>query len=338
MHACICEGPFICFPSVDMIGHVITSTNSFVCYGDLVADLVMQIPRLPIVADQSQLARSLTVEPGGAGNTLITAARLGAQAIALGAVGEDAQGNAIHAILQAEGVIMGHAQRGAGSVNVIVLVFVDEAGQHVFIAHDGTGAPFEVGAREREVIQQAGAFFIPGYSLDEGRMAAAVLPAMQIALEANVPVMNDLGPIVREADLRETALHVVGHSLVTLLTEDEAMTFTEQLTPLEAAHALLEIGSRYVILKRGGRGCAVYDNEGIVEIEGIPVTVRDTTAAGDSFAGGFIVDWLQHGDIVRAARFANIVGAAKVQKIGSGRQCPTREEVSRLLKELRIEN
>lgn len=290
----------------------------------------MQIPRLPVVADQAQLARSLTLEPGGAGNTLITAARLGTRAIALGAVGEDPQGNAVYDMLQGEGVDMGFAQRGAGSVNVIVLVLIDEAGQHVFIAHDGMGAPFELGARECAAIQQSGAFFVPGYALAEARMAAAALPAVQIAIDAGVPVMNDLGPIVRDTHLREVAQTVIRHSLVTLLTEEEAQIFTGQSQADQAAAALLQFGTRYVVLKRGPRGCVVYTADKQVAYDGIRVEARDTTAAGDAFAGGFIVDWLQHRDIYRAAEFANIVGAAKVQKIGSGRQCPTRAEVEAL--------
>lgn len=304
-----------------------TQPNSFVCYGDLVADLVMQIPRLPILPDQAQLARSLTVEPGGAGNTLITAARLGTQAIALGAVGEDAQGNAVHGILVSEGVDMRYVQRGADSVNVIVLVFVDDIGQHVFIAHDGTGAPFELGVREREIIQQTGIFFVPGYALAERRMAGAALPALHIAVDAGVPVMNDLGPIVRDAHLRDAALAVIQHSLVTFLTEDEALVFTSQAQADAAAQVLLQLGTHYVVLKRGAHGCVVYEATEQMAYGGIRVEARDTTGAGDAFAGGFIVDWLQHQDVYRAAKFANIVGAAKVQKIGSGRQCPTRDEV-----------
>jgi sugar/nucleoside kinase (ribokinase family) len=123
---------------------------------------------------------------------------------------------------------------------------------------------------------------------------------------------------------------VIRDSLVTLLTEEEALIFTGQSQADSAAAALLQLGTRYVVLKRGPRGCVVYTAERQVAYDGIRVEARDTTAAGDAFAGGFIVDWLQHGDVYRAAEFANIVGAAKVQKIGSGRQCPTRMEVEAL--------
>jgi len=44
--------------------------------GDLVADLVVTIPRLPVEANAHQLARHVRLEPGGAGNFLIAGRRL----------------------------------------------------------------------------------------------------------------------------------------------------------------------------------------------------------------------------------------------------------------------
>jgi sugar/nucleoside kinase (ribokinase family) len=298
-----------------------------VCCGYLVADLVMRIPRLPLVPEHAQEARSLVVEPGGAGNLLITAARLGGCCVAFGPIGADTYGQAVFDLLAAEGVDVAFAQRGAGSLNSIVLVFVDDAGQHVFVAHDGTGEPFHIGSGEEAVLREAGVLFIPGFALVERRMAAATLKALRLAARAGVPVFSDIGPIVNEAAAREAALKVISHGAVCFLTADEAMAFTGKASYDLAARALRQVGARVVVIKRGARGCVVFDDERMTSIPGIPVEARDTTAAGDSFAGGFAVAWLKHGDAVRAAAFANIVAAAKVQKIGSGRQCPTAAEV-----------
>lgn len=299
-----------------------------VCYGDLVTDLVMAIERLPIEPERVQNIHAISVEPGGAGNFLITAARLGARAVAFGAVGEDAYGQAVYDMLQAEGVDVSYAQRGAGSVNVLVLVIVDDAGQHVFLVRDGIGDPFVLDARSIALIRSADLFFMPGYALHERRVSGSAVAATRLAAEAGVPVMNDLGPIVSEASVREAALEIVRLSEVSLLTADEAMRFTGERTEAGAARWMLAQGTRYVVIKRGGAGCIVFSAEAEHVVPGIPVPVRDTTAAGDAFAAGFAVAWLTHRDVRRAAEFANCVGAAKVQKLGSGRQCPTADEVA----------
>jgi sugar/nucleoside kinase (ribokinase family) len=316
-------------------------SKTIVCYGDLVTDLVMQIPHLPIYPYQTQVASAFTIEAGGAGNVLITAARLGGRCLALGALGEDANGRAVRDILAQEGVDLSYAQGGAGSANVAVLVFVDSAGQHVFIAHDGTGPAFALDERARGAIGGGGAFILPGYALAEQRMASAAREALQLAVDAGVPVFSDLGPIVAEAGVREAAEYAVSRSTVSVLTADEAQRFTGCDDVRVAAETLLRMGSRSVVIKRGGEGCAVFDHEDIYHVPGLKVDVRDTTGAGDAFLGGLVVDWLEHRDLVRAAIFANRVGAAKVQKIGSGRQCPTAAEVARmvdLVQETRVQS
>lgn len=305
-----------------------TTHPAIVCFGDLVTDLVMTVERLPIEPERVQNIHAITVEPGGAGNFLITAARLGARAVAFGTIGEDAYGQSVFDMLRAENIDVRFAQRGAGSVNVLVLVIVDDAGQHVFLVRDGAGDPFVIDERSSQLLQSADAFFLPGYALHERRVAGSAVQATQIAFDAGVPVFNDLGPIVNEESVRPQTLDILRMSEVSLLTADEAMRYTRTATYGDAARWMMAHGSKHVIIKRGGEGCAVFlQNGDVVEIAGIPVQVRDTTAAGDAFAAGFVVEWLKQRDVIAAARFANCVGAAKVQKIGSGRQCPTREEI-----------
>ncbi len=301
-----------------------------ICYGDLVTDLVMAVERLPIEADRVQAIRAIQVEPGGAGNFLITAARLGARAVALGTIGADLYGDQTIAALAAEGVDVSLVQRGAGTVNVLVLVLVDDAGQHVFLVRDGAGPPLVLDAATRARICHADAFFLPGYALHEHRVKDSAVEAAALAAQAGVPVISDLGPIVSEPAARAAAEAITQLSAVSLLTADEAARFTHAPDEATAARALLDMGARWVVIKRGAQGCAVYAPPAQRhEIRGIPVPTRDTTAAGDAFAAGFVVAWLTHGDVVRAAAFANCVGAAKVQKLGSGRQCPTPDEIAR---------
>jgi ribokinase len=310
------------------------TSHAIVFYGDLVTDVVINLPRLPIEPNKVQRIRAITIEPGGAGNSLITAARLGAHAAALGCIGEDGNGEQVYQILRAEGVDVSRVQRGADTTNMSVFVFVDDAGQHVFLVHEGAGPPLNLGPAETALIRNAAAFFMPGYALHEPRVGEQALPAMEIALAAGVPIFSDLGPIVGDRDLRDRALTVLRHSQVALLTEEEALKLSEAADGETAARWMQAQGAQHIVIKRGGEGCSVFVGVAPrVDIAGIPVEMRDTSGAGDSFAAGFIVDLLKHDDIVRAARFANAVGAAKVQKLGTGRQMPTLEEVMCLVRE-----
>jgi ribokinase len=306
--------------------------HNILVYGDLVSDMVMRVDRLPIEANRVQNIHGIEIEPGGAGNSLIVAARLGAHAIAFGTIGEDVSGQQVYAALKAEGVDVHAVQRGVGSVNMTVLVLVDAAGEHVFLVHRGYGETLRIGAPERALIAGADAYLVPGYALHEPRVGPVALDALHIAVDAGVPIVSDLGPIVGDASLRESALAVNAASRMAVLTEEEALIFTGAATANDAARWLQAQGARDVVLKRGAAGCVCYVGaDAPVALEGHPVAARDTSGAGDAFVAGLLVDWLAHRDVVRAARFANAVGAAKVQRVGTGRQMPTRAEIEALL-------
>src|SRR5512133_957458 len=119
--------------------HADRSAKTVISIGDLVADLVVQIPHLPVEAARHQLAQSLTVEPGGAGNFLIAGARLGMCMLELGVIGDDLFGSAIRDILEREGIDLSGLVQQVGSTTTSVVVLADEAGRHVFLGKYGVG-------------------------------------------------------------------------------------------------------------------------------------------------------------------------------------------------------
>ena len=72
--------------------------------GDLVADLIVPIPSLPIEAGRHQLAKWMQLEAGGTCNTLIMAQRLGLRTVAIGVMGKDPVGGHVRSVLAEEGV------------------------------------------------------------------------------------------------------------------------------------------------------------------------------------------------------------------------------------------
>jgi sugar/nucleoside kinase (ribokinase family) len=88
-----------------------------------------------------------------------------------------------------------------------------------------------------------------------------------------------------------------------------------------------------VCVKHGKNGCQIHTVAESAGHPGFKVPVRDTTAAGDSFAAAFLYGYLQKWDLSDIALFANAMGAAKVRKMGSGRQVPTLGEMRSVLEE-----
>ncbi len=302
-----------------------------VSFGDLVADMVTTIQRLPVVAGQHQIVRSIQIEPGGAGNFLIAGARLGMTMQALGVVGADEFGNLTMQALAAEGVNISHVLRQAGSTTTTVLVLVDEQGQHVFLGQYGQGSLVELSENWREVLRAADAVIAWGYTLQEERLSQTMVNGMAFAHAVGCPVFFDPGPYVAAIE-RSRLVNLLPYCTGILLTEEEIPLLSGGLQGLEGVREIMSHGPELVCVKRGARGCVLCTAENQVEHPGYPVTVRDTTAAGDSFAAGFLYGYLHNWQPEQVVAFANAVGAAKVRKLGSGRQVATLQEVQELLR------
>ena len=301
-----------------------------VVLGDLVADLIVPIERLPLHPNQHGWAGGLFVEPGGAGNVLIAARRLNLATATVGTVGEDEYGAQMLAMLAGAGVDVSHVLICPGRETVRCVVLTDRAGQHVYLGiKDGLGLwPYAAGWPD--VIRHARALFADGYTVRDVLTPADTLAALRTAQQAGVPVFFDPGPSVEfiPADL---LAQVLAATDVLLLTDEEAAFLCGPATHADMARSLLGRGPGTVVLKRGVAGCLVATAEGLVEHPGFAVDVLDTVGAGDAFAAAFIAGWLRGGSLRDCAALANAMGALATTRRGAGTRIPGRDALLALL-------
>src|SRR4029453_13736999 len=115
----------------------------------------------------------------------------------------------------------------------------------------------------------------------------------------------------------------------------EAKLITGRTDPSEAARALLAgLRCGKVLVRLGVSGCLVAEAaEEVVHVPGVPVTIVDTTGAGDAHLGAFIAAWGAGKGVQAAARRANVVAALTVSRRGPATS-PTAEETDRFRAEL----
>jgi sugar/nucleoside kinase (ribokinase family) len=320
------------------------SAPCIVAVGDLTADLVVEVPELPIRPDDFRVADAIHLEPGGSANLLILLARLGAAAVALGALGTDLWGEQVYQILESEAVDVSPIRREG--TTTVALVLVDSAGRHSFVGAYGKGKPQKVGGLEKGTIAAADALFASGYSLAEERLRDLTLEVFEVAGQRGVPRFFDPGPAFKSLP-PELQRRTLAFSDVLLLTEEELRELSKegaeellrhdrngrQHGSASSAPDLPEYpGPRTIVVKRGAAGCRVYtDDSERVDVLGLPVTIRDTTAAGDCFDAGYIWAHLKGRSPEQCARLANAAGAVAVGKLGGGRNVPTVEELREMI-------
>jgi sugar/nucleoside kinase (ribokinase family) len=88
---------------------------------------------------------------------------------------------------------------------------------------------------------------------------------------------------------RESLVAAIAETDCVLLNDAEIRMLTGEPQLARAARALMEMGPRVVVAKRGEYGAALFTEGESFAIPGFLLEdVRDPTGAGDSFAGGFL--------------------------------------------------
>jgi len=110
-----------------------------------------------------------------------------------------------------------------------------------------------------------------------------------------------------------------------MVNDGEARQLSGEYSLVKAAQKIMEMGPKYVIIKKGEHGALLFHEKQVFFAPALPLeNVFDPTGAGDTFAGGFIGHLAQTKDIsFENMKTAIIVGSAMasfvVEKFGTER-------------------
>ncbi|QJD95500.1 sugar kinase [Mucilaginibacter robiniae] len=125
--------------------------------------------------------------------------------------------------------------------------------------------------------------------------------------------------------------------LVDVLTinDAEARQLSGEYSLVKAAHKILTIGPKYLIIKKGEHGALLFHEDKVFSAPALPLAeVFDPTGAGDTFAGGFIgylakVGTINFNNMKNAIIFGSALASFCVEKFGTEKiKNLTAEEVS----------
>ncbi|MFI5151322.1 MAG: PfkB family carbohydrate kinase [Bacteroidia bacterium] len=109
---------------------------------------------------------------------------------------------------------------------------------------------------------------------------------------------------------------------VLTINDSEARQLSGEYSLVKAAAKILDMGPKYLIIKKGEHGALLFDKKQVFFAPALPLEdVFDPTGAGDSFAGGFIGYLAETKDISfenmkRAIIFGSAMASFTVEKFG----------------------
>lgn len=124
--------------------------------------------------------------------------------------------------------------------------------------------------------------------------------------------------------MRAKLMEMIARVDLLILNDEEAEMLTEERNFHKAGAALLELGPKFVIVKKGSHGAILFGPEGqLFAIPAYPVTdLQDPTGAGDSFAGaltGYLADKnaTDFASIKQAMLYATVTASFTVEAFSS---------------------
>jgi fructoselysine 6-kinase len=235
---------------------------------------------------------------GNALNVAVQAARLGRGVRYFGAVGADDAGGRIRQTLSRLGVDVAGLVSLPGRTSTS-RIRVDAAGDRHFEFEDfGVCADYVPGPPMLDLLAECGAVHI------------GMLPAAGLVRERlrgrGVLVSQDCG-----------VSHGYEHLDVAFCSQAAAGHVPERIASDAVAR-----GARLAVVTCGADGSIAFDGRNWRQAEAVPVTVVDTTGAGDGYAAGFLDAWLAGADVDQAMAAGSVVAARTCTHLGAWPQEP----------------
>jgi sugar/nucleoside kinase (ribokinase family) len=242
----------------------------------------------------------------------------------IGVIGNDQFGECILHKLNGDGVDTSQVRTASKKTTGIAFNQYNSDGSRKFIFAAGAAGDTSPEDINPTYFENVKSLHIMGSTLSISETSKeACYKAIKIAKEKNPDVIISFDPNLRPEMLDlDTILQiskpVLEQTRILLPSGEEAEMLAGIDGEEDACVNLLDKGLEIIVLKRGKKGCTVFtkDNMRGIEVPAYKAKEIDPTGAGDSFGGAFIVGLLQNWDLKKIAKFANAVGALKVQFFG----------------------
>lgn len=264
--------------------------------------------------------------PGGYGLlTAVAASRLGYDAVFCGRVGDDYYGDRLIGVCRGEGLHISNVTTDREKQTGMVLTLMEN---HLPVRTIRLpGANRTLGGAQ---IEDAMSCYPDAVAVSADLPAVSVLRASAAAATNGLPFFLDAGPA--EADLADFPFERLSKTEILLIGEKGAELFggdssgNEEKKKTACYQLCKRFPVKYVVLKLGKRGCFLYDGKYFSAIVSSDADPLDSAGSSEAFSAALIGEYLETGNIEKAAKFANHISLLTASRVGGMTSLPTKEE------------
>jgi sugar/nucleoside kinase (ribokinase family) len=284
---------------------------AIVCMGVHVLDVLARpVEAIPEGQGGALVEQIRITAAGSAGGTALVLGKLGADVRSTGAIGTDAVGDMLLALLADDGVDTSLLLRRDDVQTSASVLPIRPDGSRPAFHVVGANATYGPGDVDWDAMDGVTHLHLGGPEFMGGEAAAEILGAARergIVTSADILAPGDSG-------ITEWIAPAFPH-LDYLLPNDEQATGLSGRSELEAAaRYFVERGVGCVAATCGADGVLIVDADSSERVPAFPIDVVDTTGCGDAFSAGF----LRGLELGRERRDAAVLGCATAALVAQG--------------------
>ncbi|RMC48330.1 ribokinase [Lactobacillus sp. ESL0263] len=302
--------------------------NKVTVIGSINLDTNLRVAQMAKPGETIHAKEHYSAAGGKGANQAVAAARSGCAVSFVGAVGDDAPGKEMLALLKKENINLDGVKEVANESTGQAFITVDDSGQNSITIYSGANYAFDQDDIEQNSDLIAASDFVVAQFETP---IEATIQGFKIARQNSAKTILNPAPAITEipAELLQVTDIIIPN-------ETEAATITgievvDEKSAKKAADKLHELGVSAVIITIGDKG-AFYDfqdKQGL--IPAFKVKAVDTTAAGDTFIGAMTsILKPDFSNLSDAITFANKASSLTVQGYGAQPSIPTKAEVEQV--------
>jgi len=280
-------------------------------------DLVLNVPRYPLPGETLAGGRFRTIPGGKGANQAVACARIGGDSTKvamIACIGDDPFGSELRTALRSNKIDDSHVSTIVGKPSGVASILVDSSGQNSIVLAGGANdslSPEHIDAG-LNLIQQA---HIVVLQLESP--LATIRHAIKLAHRLGKTIVLNPAPAkVLETDLLNQVEYLIPNEVeAAMLAGLDINNLDKNFIAESAARKLRAAGSANVLVTLGEKGVYADLRSKSFHSSAQPVVAVDTTAAGDTFIGGFVASLARgcnEGDAIACGQRAAALSVARV--------------------------
>ena len=304
-----------------MLAAMDVRVGAVVVAGSINVDLIVGVRSLPRAGETVLGDRFLQQAGGKSANQAVAAARVGADVVLLGAVGDDDLGRSVLTNLADAGVAVDRCQALPDMHTGLALIVVDDAGENQIAVASGANAHLDGAMFDDMVVglvPAPGAVCLVGFEVGDGAVVAA----------ARWAAANHLTIVVNPAPARPLPAELTALGPILTPNRSEAEMLSGEHQPEVAAGVLSELTGAPVIVTLGKEGALLCRDGRTEQLPALPVEPVDTTGAGDALNGILAAELSRGADLREALCWALAGASLKTTRAGAQAGLPDRDAIA----------